>query len=66
MCLCEADILQILVGIFNDRWEFVRMDRGNFLDHIRNLIGVRNDNFLSFLTSQIGEFLQHFFRSTQI
>ena len=66
MCFCKADILQILVRILDDRREFIRMDRRDFLDHISNLIGVCNNYFFCFLASEISKFFQHFLGGTQI
>ena len=63
---CETDILKILLGVFNDRRKFIRMDRRDLLDHIRDLVGIGNDHFFCFFTSQIGKFLQHFLRCTKV
>ena len=66
MCFIKADIFQILIGVFNDRRVFIRMDRRDFLNHICDLIGIGNNNFLCLLTSQIRKFFQHLFCCTQI
>ena len=42
------------------------MDRRYFLNHIRDLIRICNNNLFRLFTSQIGKFLQHFLRGTQI
>ena len=44
----------------------VRMNRGDLLDHIRDLICVRDNDFFRLLTSQIGKFLQHLLCSAEI
>ncbi len=60
-----ADIPQHLVGIFNYRRAFVRADRGNFLAHVGNPVGVGNDNFLRLPAAKVVKFRQHFLGGAQ-
>ena len=45
-----TDIGQKFVAVLDDRWTFIRPYGGHGLYHIRNLIRVRNDYFLRFVT----------------
>ena len=52
-----ADGGQRLVGIGNDGRTFIRAHRRNGLYHIRNHIGVGNDNLLRLFAAEILELL---------
>ena len=66
MGLVVTDLPEHTVGIFDHRGAFSFMDRRDLLYHIRNLIGVGNDDFFCLFSSQISKFLQHFLCSPQI
>ena len=66
MSFVVTDLPEHTVGIFDHRGAFSFMDRRNLLYHIRNLIGVGNDDFFCLFSSQISKFLQHFLCSPQI
>ena len=66
MRLLITDRSQYFVGIFNDRRAFIRTDRRNTLNHIRDFICVCDDNLLCLFLTEIIKFRKHFLRCAQI
>ena len=66
MGLVIADPAQIIITVGNDRRTLVGADRGQGVDHIRDLPRIVDDDLLGFLCTQIGEFLQHFIGCMQV
>ena len=61
-----ADFSEHIVGVLDNRRAFSLMDRGYFLHHICNLIGIGNNDFFCLFSSQIRKFLQHFLCGPQV
>ena len=54
-----TDISQDACRILNDRRTFIRPDRRNSVNHIRNPVGIGHNHFFCFLSSQVLKLLQH-------
>ena len=57
--LAEADLPELLVRVLNDGRALVRPHRGDRLDHVRDLIGVGDDDLLALVRAEVGKLVHH-------
>ena len=66
MCPVVADLRQHFIRVRDDGRTLVRPDRRELLHHVRNPVGVCDDDLVRLLLPQILELLQHLLRRAQI